>query len=344
MRYMRMAINSEAITLPLSHIYVEREAATYPLSVQLLRRYAARPHISIEHYGEVFHRARQHFQIQKRRPALILAVSRERRIYKSDERIESFANRRLYYSDQLRNCLFNCSYCFLQGMHSSAHWLLFVNEEDYHHDAQQMVKERGTCWLSISYLSDLLGFEQEMALCSRWIKVARREPRLTIEIRTKSDNIRSLLNVAPIPNVLFVWSLSPAHLVQRHEHGTASLPNRLWAAHALMRRGWRIALCFDPILLLEQWEEEYRILLEQTFRRLPPEHIEQVSFGSFRMHPAFLKRLRRVQPTSDIVHQHYPSRQGVAAPPAETLQFLGATMRRMLHNFLPAERIHFVHG
>ncbi len=336
--------HSVETTGALSHIYVERQAAHYPLAQRLLARYAQLPQIAIDRYGEIFHRPRQHFQIQKRRPALIIAVAKGRRIYQSNQRIESFGNRRLYYSDQMRNCLFNCSYCFLQGMHSSAHWLLFVNEDDYHQDVRDMVREQGECWLSISYLSDLLGFEPNISLCRNWIAVAQQERKLTIEIRTKSDNIRSLLDISPSPNVLLVWSLSPAPLAQRYEHGTASLANRLWAARTLLRRGWRIALCFDPVLLLPEWERHYSHLLQQTFQALPAEQIDQVSFGSFRMHPAFLKRLRNLQPQSDIVHQHYPARYGVAAPPAEILQWFAKTMRQMLRNFLPSTPIHFVHG
>ena len=327
-----------------SLIYTEPEVADYPLAARLLQRYSSLPRIAIQRYGEIFHRPRQHFQIQKRSPALIMAIARTQRIYKSNERIESFANRTLHYSDQLRNCLFNCSYCFLQGMHSSAHWLLFVNEEDYQRDVRRTVEAHGRCWLSVSYLSDLLGFESEFALCQSWIAMARTEPRLTVEIRTKSDNIRSLLDCEPPPNVVVVWSLSPADCAQRYEHGTASVPKRLFAARVLQKRGWRVALCFDPVLLIPQWEKRYQLLLDQTFQRLSAEKIEGVSFGSFRMHPSFLKRVRSVQPQSDIVHYHYPSRNGTAAPPAEDIQVCASIMRGMVRRFVPPHRIHFVHG
>ena len=29
------------------------------------------------------------------------------------------------------NCVYDCSYCFLQGMFNSANYLVFVNYEDY---------------------------------------------------------------------------------------------------------------------------------------------------------------------------------------------------------------------
>ena len=36
------------------------------------------------------------------------------------------------------NCLFDCKYCFLQGMYSSANYVIFVNYEDYYEEIKKI--------------------------------------------------------------------------------------------------------------------------------------------------------------------------------------------------------------
>ena len=37
----------------------------------------------------------------------------------------------------MQNCLYDCRYCFLQGMYNSAHYLWFVNYEDFKDEITQ---------------------------------------------------------------------------------------------------------------------------------------------------------------------------------------------------------------
>ena len=39
------------------------------------------------------------------------------------------------------NCIYDCEYCFLQGKHMSAHYLLFINYEDFMHEIEQKIKK-----------------------------------------------------------------------------------------------------------------------------------------------------------------------------------------------------------
>lgn len=334
-----------SVPLPLfAHLYYEERALAFPLAERIRAHYAHLPQTQIDDYGELFNRKRQHFQIQKRAQALILAVKQEHFLYRGTERIKSFGNDHIYYTDQIRNCVYNCSYCFLQGMHQSAHCVLFVNEDDYQQAVRDELAQQQRLNLSISYLSDLLAVEHLAELCRGWIEMARAHRQLNIEIRTKSNNIDALDTIRAAENVRLVWSLTPRRYAQRYEHGTASLPNRLRAARSALERGWKVALCFDPIIYGDGWRDEYRALLEETFQRLPADQISSISYGTFRMHSDYFKRMLNQQPKNDILLQGYEQTNQLTAHSAETQASMKQAFEKEIMAYYPLEQVFFVHG
>ena len=47
---------------------------------------------------------------------------------------------RHYYFSHMLNCLYDCRYCFLQGMYQSANYVLFVNFEDFQSDIRSIAE------------------------------------------------------------------------------------------------------------------------------------------------------------------------------------------------------------
>jgi spore photoproduct lyase len=329
--------------LDFSRIYVEERIRAHPRTRAILERFPAASVIPIDHHQDVFNRGRQHFQLQKQRPALILAQETERFLYESDERIESFGPQRVFYNAMVRNCVYNCDYCFLQGMHPSGHILLFVNVEDFLSAAVDALAG-GPKYVSISYLTDILAFEDLVPFVRLWVNAARHHPDLTVEIRTKSDNFRAIADLEPPENVILVWSLTPERYSRAIEGGTASFKNRLFQARRAAQAGWRLRLCFDPVLLEEGWREEYPQAVEETFRAVPAERVEAVSVGVFRMNADFLKRMQRLRPDAPVLHYPYTVSDGLASYEAALRRDAEQVLRSALARHLADGRISFVHG
>jgi spore photoproduct lyase len=327
-----------------SHIYVEQGAHQWPDTAMVIDRFPDAVVVEIDSASELFNRRQQHFQAQKRSPKLILAVDRGPFIFEGSERVKSFGDRKIYYTVPMRNCVYNCDYCFLQGMHPSANLLVTVNGPEAMEAAAQQYRKDGGYFLSISYLTDLLGFESIIPYCRRWIDFAREHPLMTVEIRTKSDNIAALSGVNPAENVVLVWSLSPESVSRDHERGAASFRNRLLCARTAQRAGWRIRLCFDPVLRVDRWQQLYRECIHETFRRLDPAGVEMVSYGVFRLHGDFLDRLRKVRPDSTVIQHPYQRVDGLSTYRDTEIEEVCALMERELRRILPGERINFVHG
>jgi spore photoproduct lyase len=323
-------------------LYVEQGAFDYPATQRIIGGAQGAPVITINNYGEVFNRSRQDFQSQKRWPALIIGVSRGPFLHEAGERISSSAER-AYYSDQLRNCLFNCDYCFLQGMHRSAHTLLFVNSADYH-AAARAVSSDAPILLNVSFLSDMVAFERTLPLLSEWSACAVECPNLTVEVRTKGGSLPSARKLPVVPNMVFTWTLSPEKIIRRHERGTASLGNRLRAIGKATEAGRRVQIAIDPILLVEKWKEHYEGLIRTAFEQLNPASIEAVSYGVFRMSTDYLDRIRRDRADTELLHHPFRRSDGLATYSPDEVASAREFVGQLLHRYMGSRKVRFVHG
>ena len=111
-------------------IYIESGVLDHPRTQAVLRRFSKAEQIVIERYGEVFNRRGQNFRLQKRQPALVLAEKHDGHVLPTPPGY-GIGGEHNYYFSHLLNCVYDCRYCFLQGMYRSAHFVLFVNYEDF---------------------------------------------------------------------------------------------------------------------------------------------------------------------------------------------------------------------
>ncbi len=114
-----------------SHIYIEKEAFTFADTNKVLQKYSGSRIIEIDHYKDIFSRNGQDWRLQKRSNNLILAVRRDHFLYEGKEITPDFGNQRFFYNALVLNCIYDCDYCYLQGMFPSANVVMFVNNEDY---------------------------------------------------------------------------------------------------------------------------------------------------------------------------------------------------------------------
>ena len=209
-----------------SHIYIEEQAAAYSAAVRIQNRYPDAVRVPIRHYKDMFNRPRQDYSLQKQSPKLILAVKKGRLVYPGAPVCQDFGSRHFYYTSSVMNCLYDCEYCYLQGMYPSANLVVFVNLEDIFREVEQLL-EQHPVYLSVSYDTDLLALEQLTGYLDQWCRFTAAHPGLTIEVRTKAANVRTIRQLPPCERVIFAWTLSPETIIRRFEHHTPSLSARL---------------------------------------------------------------------------------------------------------------------
>lgn len=300
----------ELLTKSFSHIYIEKEAGQYPESKRILERFPNSQVIEIDSYKEVFSRNNQNFSLQKKSPKLILAVKKENYIYEGAKVCESFGNENFYYSSSVLNCIYDCEYCYLQGVYSSGNIVIFVNLDDMFKEIESILKDR-SMYICISYDTDLLALEEVTGFVKRWYEFVNRHENLKIELRTKSASIKLFQNLEPNKNFIVAWTISPKEFAQKHERGAVSFERRVEAAKVLIDNGWTVRICFDPMIKMESFYEIYGKMVRETFERIDGEKILDVSIGTFRISKEYMKRMKKNRMNSTILNYPFQCQEGV---------------------------------
>jgi len=283
-----------------SHIYVEDEILAHPGTAQILSHFPHASILTVSHYKEVFCRKNQEFAAQKERPQLILAKKKDSFLYKGSLMCDSFGNENFYYSSDMMNCVYQCEYCYLQGMYPSANLVVFVNLEDTLYELEIHLREK-PMYVCISYDTDLLALENWTGFVAEWIRFASLHPTLTIELRTKSANFTKISTIPAPQNFILAWSLSPSWITDTFEHRTPRLRSRLQSMRQAIEKGWKVRLCVDPMIRIDQWEAVYGEFFREVRDTIPLNRLYDFSIGVFRVPKDSLKTMRTIQPGSSLL-------------------------------------------
>ncbi len=299
-------------------IYFEEGIAEHPVARRIRRRFAKARQIPIARYGEVFNRKAQNFRLQKIRPALILARKHNAHVLPAPSGYGVGAAQNFYFSHML-NCVYDCRYCFLQGMFRSANYVVFVNYEDFSRAIERTVEDASgadICFFS-GYDCDSLALEPVTGFAEAMLELFERHPGAQLELRTKSTQTRSLLKRRTLDNVIVAFSFTPTPFFEALEHKVPSVPSRVLSMAELARRGWPIGLRFDPLIYDPGFREHYRLLFEQVFAALDGNAVHSVSLGPFRLPRPYYRTLERHYPDEPLFAGRLEERNNKISYPAE---------------------------
>jgi DNA repair photolyase len=283
-----------------STIYIEEEVFESQRVQEILERFADVPRVVCERFGDVFNRKSQNFRLQKSAPALILAKKYGKKVLDAPPGY-GYNDSSSYYFSHMLNCVYDCRYCFLQGMYSSANYVLFVNFEDFEEALEEKIEgnQGGGVYYS-GYDCDSLALEPVSNFCEYFLPVFRRNPNAELEIRTKSTQVRGLLDTEVVPNCVIAMSFTSQAAAQQWEHKVPSIEKRIEALHKLQLAGWRVAIRFEPLILGSEGLAPYEALFAEIFSKLDPQRLHSVSSGLFRMPVDFHKRIVKLYPDEEL--------------------------------------------
>lgn len=280
-------------------VYIEEAICDHPRTRMIVDRYPKAKRVDITRYGEIFNSHSQNFRAQKTNPALILAAKQNKKIMPAPAQYETGGGAHYYFSHML-NCVYDCRYCFLQGMLRSANYLVFVNYEEFVEDIYQLAgqhkKDKKPVWFFSGYDCDSLAYEPVTGFADFFIPQFSGLSNSVLELRTKSTQIRSLLKHEAQDNVVIAYSLSPDEVAQQIEIGAPNLQKRIDALSRLQSRGWRIGLRFDPIIWHQNYQADYADMIDRVFGTLNPERIDSVTLGGFRLPKGYYKTMHKLYP------------------------------------------------
>ena len=315
----------------IDRIYIESDVRDHPRTQEVLARFPDATRIACERYGEVFNRSAQNFRLQKRRPALILARKFDNFVLETPAGY-GIGHEKNYYFSHMLNCLYDCRYCFLQGMFKSANYVLFVNFEEFE-DAirQQAARDAGTPATYFSgYDCDSMVFESITGFARQFVPLFAELPTAQLELRTKSVQTKLFQELEPTANVVVAASLTPADVAAQLDHAAPPVAARIKALARIAERGWRVGLRFDPLIYTEDFEQQYRQLVDEVFAQVPVEAVHSASWGPLRYPRGMLDRIVRLYPHERLFAGALQGGQATGSYPPDVEERLVAFVRGLL--------------
>jgi spore photoproduct lyase len=265
-------------------IYIEESIGEHPRVIEICNRFPLARKISCNRYGEVFNPKAQNFRLQKQKPALILAEKYNKFVLPAPSGYGIGAANNFYFSHML-NCLYDCRYCFLQGMFNSANYVLFVNYEGFQDEIRQICHDNSDQPIHFfsGYDCDSLALDPVTRFSAEFLPVFENIDNAWLELRTKSTQIRSLLDRPPVPRCVVAFSFTPDEIARAIEYKVPAIEKRLDAMCKLQDQGWLLGLRFDPVIFQSGWQQQYQQLFAQVFSRIKLDLLHSVSLGAFRL-------------------------------------------------------------
>ena len=275
----------------------------------------------------------------KKSTKLILARKKDDFLYKGSHVTPNFGFENFYYNTLMMNCIYDCAYCYLQGMYQSAHLVLFVNSQDFL-DAVDVKREKESpLYVCISYDTDLLALESIIPICTRWIEFVRTRPDLHIEIRSKSANFKAISNVEPTENAVLAWTLSPSEIAKKYERKTPSTEARIKSLSQAVEAGWNVRVCIDPVLKVENWENLYSELVEVLKDQVDLNKVKDFSIGSFRMNHNYFKKTKSINEDVDLFYSDFTKQEELTGYPEEIYSELTEYVVNKLQDVVSIDKI-----
>ena len=323
-----------------SHIYVEKKILNNKNTLEILSKFKDVKIIEIENYKEVFSSNNQDFHLQKLGQKLILASNKANMIYEGAVVCESFENDNFYYTSSIINCVYDCEYCYLQGVYSSGNIVIFVDIEKVFEEVEELYNKLKTLYLCISYDTDLLAIENICGFSEKWYYFIEDKKDLKIELRTKSGNIDKFLNLKPLDNFIIAFTLSPENLALKNEKYTASFKNRVKAIKELQEKGWKVRICIDPLIYSDNFEENYGQMIEYLFNEIDKEKVIDVSIGVFRISKEYLKKMRNQNQNSEILYYPFECIDGVYTYSDKTKSYMINFIKEQFLKYIDEKKIY----
>lgn len=179
------------------------------------------------------------------------------------------------------SCIGKCEYCYLNTTLGKKPYLrVYVNIEEILDRAKTYIRERAP---EITYFegaatSDPLPFEAYTGALAKTIKFFAGETLGRFRFVTKFTEVDSLLRVEHAGHTRFRFSLNSQPVIERYEHNTPGLKERVEAAFKVAKAGYPLGFIIAPVILYEGWQKDYRELIAALARVMPSSAAENLSF------------------------------------------------------------------
>lgn len=184
-------------------------------------------------------------------------------------------------------CNMNCSYCYLQSYLNSRVTKIYTNIDSALAELAAMALQFSdhSFRIGTGEIIDSLSLDEITLYSRKLVSFFNNYPNWTLEFKTKSDRVEQFLDLESAGNTVVSWSINPPLVIEREEHGTARLEQRLSAARKCLDRNYKVAFHIDPMIWHPEWKESYSFLAEELNQKFKASEVNVISLGTLRFQP-----------------------------------------------------------
>lgn len=215
--------------------------------------------------------------------------------------------------DAVERCGFDCSYCSIQSFYHQ-------NEVRFDEGFAQKLRDIELdpdkfYHIGTGQSSDSLMWGNHNGNLEALCEFARRNPNVILEFKTKSKNIKWLLENEFPENVLCTWSLNPQSIIDNEEHLTASLQERIGSARRIADKGRLVGFHFHPMIWFEDGGAAYADIATQLCAEFSVDEVALISMGSLTYTKDVMRTIRKREFKSKILQMPFTQVAGKFAYP-----------------------------
>jgi spore photoproduct lyase len=166
-------------------------------------------------------------------------------------------------------CPAHCQYCYLAGSLQGPPVIrVYANLPQILENLAAYERPGQATSFAVSCYTDPLGIEHLTGSLAECIRYFGTREAGYLRWVTKFDGVDGLLDLPHHGHTRCRVSLYAAPISTRLEGGTASITNRLVALRRLALSGYPVGIVIAPIMPIEDWQDHYRIMLDEIAANL----------------------------------------------------------------------------
>ncbi len=271
-------------------IYYEKESQNYELGKDLLQKYKEKgvECIEIENHNNIEEmRKKQNSEFPKMKQNLIIGIRKTHKFVPNHKTSDFLVP---YTSS---GCIAMCLYCYLVCNYNKCAYLrLFVNREQMLSKMKKVADEADkNLTFEIGSNSDLI-LENTITNNLVWtIENFKDNPKGLLTFPTKFDMVDPILPLDHKGKVIVRMSVNPKEIIRTIEIGTSPLENRVKAINKLKDAGYKLGILIAPVILVENWKEQYTALVKYLAENLSEQVKKEVFFEIIFMTYSYVHRM-----------------------------------------------------
>lgn len=203
------------------------------------------------------------------------------------------------------NCPLDCTYCILQHYLSDPIITVHANLDELWRQLDIFLhkNKNRTPRIGTGELGDSLVIDHITENSKDLISYFRGKDNVLFELKTKTLNIKNILNTEPASNIIISWTLNSPRIAESEEEKAPSVEERIQAAQRVSDKGFRVGFHFDPLVLYPGCEDDYQEVIAHVLTNINPGRIAWISLGSLRFPPSLKSVIQERFPQTKIIYE-----------------------------------------